>query len=174
MLQLHNLILRAGDPPLDHTFADGEISVVLGANRSGKSLLCRVLAGLATPHAGEVLFDGAPCGAADSRPVALVMQSFVNYPAWTVADNIVSPLIARGVSRSARRDRAKEIASQLGLEGLLDRFPHELSGGQQQRVAIGRALAKGARVLLLDEPLVNLDYKLREALRAELRALLGA
>jgi len=172
MLQIKDIVLRAGDPPLNHTFEDAAISVVLGANRSGKTLLCRVLAGLAAPVSGSLMIDGGVVEPGAPRAVALVMQSFVNYPAWTVADNIASPLTARGVARSERRRRATEIASRLGLEGLLDRYPHELSGGQQQRVAIGRALAQGARVLVLDEPLVNLDYKLREALRDELRALL--
>ena len=174
MLELRALVLRAGDPPLDHAFRDAAISVVLGANRSGKTALCRVLAGVAQPASGQLLLDGAPLPDGRARPVALVTQSFVNYPAWTVADNIASPLIARGVPRRERSSRAREIAIRLGLESLLARYPHELSGGQQQRVAIGRALAKGARALVLDEPLVNLDYKLRESLREELRGLLVA
>ncbi len=174
MLALDAITLRAGDPPLNHVFTDAAITVVLGANRSGKTLLCRVIAGLTSPHSGELLLDDAPLASYLERPVALVTQSFVNYPAWTVADNIASPLTARGVARSVRDTKARDIARKLGLEALLHRYPHELSGGQQQRVAIGRALAKGARVLVLDEPLVNLDYKLREALREELRGLLVA
>lgn len=174
MLELRGLVLRAGDPPLNHGFADAAITVVLGANRSGKTLLCRIIAGLAPAHAGALYLDAVVLPSGPSRPVALVTQSFVNYPAWTVADNIASPLIAKGVARKERDARARDIARKLGLDSLLHRYPHELSGGQQQRVAIGRALAKGARVLVLDEPLVNLDYKLREALREELRALLAA
>jgi len=175
MLELEALRLVAGAQPIAHRFAEHAISVVLGANRSGKTLLCRCLAGLAQPVAGHMLLDGQDIARMDvrSRPVAIVNQAFVNYPAWTVTDNIASPLIARGVSSTQRRHRVDEIAAKLGLEPFLKRFPHELSGGQQQRVAIGRALAKDARVLVLDEPLVNLDYKLREALRDELRALLA-
>ena len=182
MLELEALRLTPGARAIDHRFAENAISVVLGANRSGKTLLCRCLAGLSAPAAGRMLLDGEDLEAAASgrRPVAIVNQAFVNYPAWTVADNLASPLIARGVSRSGkrgvsrseRRARVNDIATMLGLEPFLDRYPHELSGGQQQRVAIGRALAKDARVLVLDEPLVNLDYKLREALRDELRLLL--
>lgn len=174
MLELRGLVLRAGDPPLSHRFVDPAISVVLGANRSGKTLLCRTIAGLATAFSGELCLDDALLPSGPARPVAFVTQSFVNYPAWTVADNIASPLIARGVKRGDRGATVRDIARRLGLDSLLHRYPHELSGGQQQRVAIGRALARGARVLVLDEPLVNLDYKLREALREELRALLVA
>ncbi len=175
MLELEALRLAEGARPIGHQFAEHAISVVLGANRSGKTLLCRCLAGLAQPMAGRMLLDGQDIGHLDvrSRPVAIVNQAFVNYPAWTVTDNIASPLIARGVSKTRRRHRVDDIAAKLGLEPFLRRFPHELSGGQQQRVAIGRALAKDARILVLDEPLVNLDYKLREALRDELRALLS-
>lgn len=175
MLELEALRLMVGARPITHRFAEHAISVVLGANRSGKTLLCRCLAGLAQPIAGRMLLDGQDITSMDvrKRPVAIVNQAFVNYPAWTVTDNIASPLIARGVARTERSRRVDEIAARLGLEPFLKRFPHELSGGQQQRVAIGRALAKDARVLVLDEPLVNLDYKLREALRDELRALLA-
>lgn len=174
MLELEALRLIPGARAIDHRFTERAISVVLGANRSGKTLLCRCLAGLSAPSAGRMLLDGKDLDAVAPglRPVAIVNQAFVNYPAWTVADNLASPLIARGVSRSGRRARVNDIATMLGLVPFLDRYPHELSGGQQQRVAIGRALAKDARVLVLDEPLVNLDYKLREALRDELRSLL--
>jgi glycerol transport system ATP-binding protein len=174
MLELRALVLRAGDSAINHHFANGAITVVLGANRSGKTLLCRIIAGLSAAAGGDCLLDGANMPAGGGRPVALVNQAFVNYPAWTVADNVASPLIARGVDKATRQARSREIAARLGLGELLDRYPHELSGGQQQRVAIGRALAKGARVLVLDEPLVNLDYKLREALRDELRDVLRA
>jgi len=108
------------------------------------------------------------------RPVALVYQSFVNYPNLTVAENIASPLRASGAPRAQRRARVDELARQLGIFELLERYPEQLSGGQQQRVAIARALAKRARVLVLDEPLVNLDFKLREAFEGELRGLLRA
>src|SRR6185436_10435087 len=106
------------------------------------------------------------------RSVSLVYQQFINYPSLTVRENIASPLRLRGVRD--HEPRVRELARVLRIDDLLDRLPGELSGGQQQRVAIARALAKGADIVLLDEPLVNLDYKLREDLRDELRALLGA
>ncbi len=160
--------------PFAHSFAAGEITVVLGANNSGKTDLCRLVAGLHTKASGTLRLDGEDLGGLDprQRPVSLVYQAFINYPNLTVAQNIDSPLRARRVPAAARRARVDELASLLQIAELLDRFPHELSGGQQQRVAIARALAKDARVLLLDEPLVNLDFKLREALDVELRGLL--
>ena len=174
MLELASLVLKPGATPISHVFRSGRISVVLGRNRSGKTLLTRVLAGLETPAAGELRLDGEtitslPPGA---RPVSLVFQSFVNYPDWTVFENLASPLVAAGRDRAHIRARVTDIAGRLGLDDLLERYPAALSGGQQQRLAIGRALAKDARVLVMDEPLVNLDYKLREALQLELRSLL--
>ncbi|MCP5181660.1 MAG: ABC transporter ATP-binding protein [Pseudomonadales bacterium] len=175
MLELTDVRLQPHTPPMNAMLGGGEIHVVLGANRSGKTLLARCLAGLASCASGTVRLDGTDITRLDAgrRPVALVNQAFVNYPAWTVRDNLVSPLHARGVSRAERQHRAMQLARQLGLQALLHRYPHELSGGQQQRLAIGRALAKDARVLVMDEPLVNLDYKLRESLREELRGLLA-
>ena len=107
------------------------------------------------------------------RSVALVYQAFVNYPHWNVYRNLASPLIGAGRSSDEIRQEVLAIASQLELSQLLERAPASLSGGQQQRLAIGRALAKQARVLVLDEPLVNLDYKLRESLTLQLRELLA-
>ncbi|MDZ7669699.1 MAG: ABC transporter ATP-binding protein [Gammaproteobacteria bacterium] len=148
----------------------------LGRNRSGKTGLCRLIAGLEAAGGGSIVLDGQditrqPPGA---RSVALVYQAFVNYPNLTVFENIASPLRAQRRPRAEVRERVSAIAAQLQLAPLLERLPAQLSGGQQQRLAIGRALAKSARVLLLDEPLVNLDYKLREALEYELRAMLHA
>jgi glycerol transport system ATP-binding protein len=102
----------------------------------------------------------------------VVFQAFVNYPNWTVAENIASPMLAQGVKRKDRDIRTRQLAEVLGLEELMQRLPNELSGGQQQRLAIARAMAQQAQVLVLDEPLVNLDYKLRETLVLELRSLL--
>jgi len=167
-------VLRPGAAPITHRLRSGAVHVVVGRNGSGKTLLTRVLAGLARPAAGRVrlddvdITDQSPGG----RSVALVYQAFVNYPHWTVAQNISSPLLAAGLDKAAARDRAEQIADTLALSEQLDSLPHALSGGQQQRVAIGRALAKEARVLVMDEPLVNLDYKLREALAQELKNLL--
>lgn len=163
-----------GARPLSHDFPAGAITVVLGRNRSGKTALCRLIAGLEPLRGGRITLDGEDVGVQPPgrRPVALVYQAFVNYPNLDVYGNIASPLRAQRQSPEVTDERVREIAGKLGLSALLSRRPDQLSGGQQQRVAIGRALAKGARVLLMDEPLVNLDYKLREALELELRALL--
>jgi glycerol transport system ATP-binding protein len=167
----------AGEPHLvdvDLRLDAGTMHVVLGHTGAGKTSLLRVIAGLDRPTAGTVRFDGADVTrrTAQQRSVALVYQQFINYPSLRVRDNIASPLRLR---RAAGVDaRVRELARQLRIEDLLDRLPGELSGGQQQRVAVARALAKDADVVLLDEPLVNLDYKLREDLRDELRGLLLA
>jgi glycerol transport system ATP-binding protein len=108
------------------------------------------------------------------KPVSMVYQAFVNYPNLTVEENIASPMRAAQMNGPERSSRVGELAEMLQISELLERLPHELSGGQQQRLAIARALAKSARVLLLDEPLVNLDFKLREVLEHELRDLLKA
>ncbi|MGH9884334.1 MAG: ABC transporter ATP-binding protein [bacterium] len=152
----------------------GTINVVLGHTGAGKTSLLRMIAGLDRPTAGTIRQGGADITRklARERSVALVYQQFINYPSLTVRENIASPLRLRGVRD--HEPRVREIARMLRIDELLGRLPGELSGGQQQRVAIARALAKGAEIVLLDEPLVNLDYKLREDLRDELRALLGA
>lgn len=156
---------------IDLTLQPGTMNVLLGHTGAGKTSLLRVLAGLDRPTRGKVKKDGADITRtpARDRSVALVYQQFINYPSLTVRDNIASPLRKQ---KAAQRDaRVRELAQLLRIEELLERLPGELSGGQQQRVAIARALAKGAELVLLDEPLVNLDYKLREGLRDELRAL---
>jgi len=152
----------------------GTINVVLGHTGAGKTSLLRMIAGLDRPTAGTIRQGGADITRKlpRERSVALVYQQFINYPSLTVRENIASPLRLRGVRD--HEPRVRELARMLRIEELLGRLPGELSGGQQQRVAIARALAKGAEIVLLDEPLVNLDYKLREDLRDELRALLGA
>lgn len=164
------------DNAFSHSFAPGEISVVLGANQSGKTNLCRLIAGLNTRAQGAVSLDGNTLNALSprSRPVSMVYQAFVNYPNLTVFENIASPLRAKKTDTKTLHKTVAEMAEKLRISELLDRLPNELSGGQQQRVAIARALAQKAQVLLLDEPLVNLDFKLREALEVELRELLRA
>ena len=159
-----------------HQFQPGEITVVLGANQSGKTDLCRLIAGLNTRADGNITLDGQSLTDIPTRqrPVSMVYQAFVNYPNLTVAQNIASPMRAQRKDPAAVAADVADLAARLGIEPLLHRYPHELSGGQQQRLAIARALAKRARVLLLDEPLVNLDFKLREALEIELRELLHA
>jgi len=156
------------------TLEPGTINVLLGHTGAGKTSLLRVMAGLDRPTQGTLRQGGADVTRtpARKRSVALVYQQFINYPSLTVRDNIASPLRLRRARDTEARVR--ELARLLRIEELLDRLPGALSGGQQQRVAIARALAKGAELVLLDEPLVNLDYKLREDLRDELRALFGS
>ena len=152
----------------------GAVTVLLGATQAGKTSLMRIMAGLDRPSSGHVRVDGADVtgvGVRD-RNVAMVYQQFINYPSMTVADNIASPLRLRGEKNIDQRVR--QIAQRLHIETFLQRLPAELSGGQQQRVALARALAKGAPLMLLDEPLVNLDYKLREELREELTQLFAS
>ncbi|WOJ94515.1 ABC transporter ATP-binding protein [Congregibacter variabilis] len=177
MLSVNNVCLIPDENnAFSHSFAPGEISVVLGANQSGKTNLCRLIAGLNTRAQGEVSLDGHSLVELGprSRPVSMVYQAFVNYPNLTVFENIASPLRAKKTDTKTLSKTVAETAEKLQISQLLDRLPSELSGGQQQRVAIARALAQEAQVLLLDEPLVNLDFKLREALEVELRELLRA
>ena len=147
---------------------------MLGATQAGKTSLMRIMAGLDTPSQGRVLVDGKDVTGMPvrERDVSMVYQQFINYPSMTVARNIASPLLLRKAPNIDQRVR--ELAAKLHIEMFLERLPAELSGGQQQRVALARALAKGAPLMLLDEPLVNLDYKLREELREELSQLFAA
>lgn len=149
----------------------GQITVLLGATQAGKTTLMRIMAGLDVPGSGRVMVDGRDVTGwpVRRRNVAMVYQQFINYPSMTVGENIASPLKLRRERDIDAQVRA--LAARLGLEGFLDRLPGELSGGQQQRVALARALAKAAPLMLLDEPLMNLDYKLREVLREELAEL---
>ncbi|MEP7303105.1 MAG: ABC transporter ATP-binding protein [Caldimonas sp.] len=157
--------------PLDLTLVPRAVTVLLGATQAGKTTLMRVMAGLDAPSKGKVLADGEDVTGRPvrERNVAMVYQQFINYPSMTVADNIGSPLRLRREKNVEARVR--ELATKLHIEPFLERLPAELSGGQQQRVALARALAKNAPLMLLDEPLVNLDYKLREELREELSQL---
>jgi len=160
--------------PLDLTLVPLAVTVLLGATQAGKTTLMRVMAGLDAPSKGRVLADGVDVTGLPvrERNVAMVYQQFINYPSMTVADNIASPLKLRKEANIAAR--VAELAAKLHIEQFLKRLPAELSGGQQQRVALARALAKNAPLMLLDEPLVNLDYKLREELRDELSQLFAS
>ncbi|CAN7551698.1 ABC transporter ATP-binding protein [Rhizobacter sp. LjRoot28] len=160
--------------PLDLTLVPGAVTVLLGATQSGKTTLMRLMAGLDKPSEGTVRVDGADVTGVPvrQRNVAMVYQQFINYPSMTVFDNIASPLKLRG--EEGIDGRVRSLAARLHIEPFLQRLPAELSGGQQQRVALARALAKNAPLMLLDEPLVNLDYKLREGLRDELTQLFAA
>lgn len=164
--------------PLDLTLVPRAVTVLLGATQAGKTTLMRLMAGLDKPSAGIVRADGKDVTGVPvrERNVAMVYQQFINYPSMTVADNIASPLKLRGdgMDKSSIAARVQELAAKLHIEPFLKRLPAELSGGQQQRVALARALAKKAPLMLLDEPLVNLDYKLREELREELTQLFAA
>jgi len=160
--------------PLDMVLHPNAVTVLLGATQAGKTSLMRLMAGLDAPSHGRITVDGTDVTGVPvrQRNVAMVYQQFINYPSMKVFDNIASPLKLRGrIGGAMVAERVKALAAKLHIEPFLDRLPAELSGGQQQRVALARALAKRAPLMLLDEPLVNLDYKLREELREELSAL---
>ncbi|BDQ34752.1 ABC transporter ATP-binding protein [Pseudodesulfovibrio portus] len=147
--------------------------VILGRTLAGKTSLLRIMAGLDRPTTGSVMADGRDVTGVSvrKRSVAMVYQQFINYPSQTIFENIASPLKIAGKSKADIETRVLEAARMLHIEQFLDRLPAELSGGQQQRTAIARALVKNVDLLLLDEPLVNLDYKLREELRDELQKI---
>ena len=153
----------------------GGFNILLGATNAGKSTLIRLLAGLERPTLGEIRMDGQNVTgqSPQRRKVALVHQFFINYPHMTVYENIASPLRVAGVGRSETDRRVREAADVLQLQPMLNRRPNELSGGQQQRTALARAIVKESKAIFLDEPLANLDYKLREELREQLPEILG-
>ena len=156
--------------PTNLTLENGTMNVLLGPTLSGKTSLMRLMAGLDQPTTGKILWQGRDVTGmrVQDRKVAMVYQQFINYPGMSVYDNIASPLRLIGKS-NAEIDRAvRDVADMLKLTPMLQRKPLELSGGQQQRCALARALVKDAGLVLLDEPLANLDYKLREELRAEI------
>ena len=156
--------------PTDLTLTPGSMTVLLGPTTSGKTTLMRLMAGLDAPTEGRILWNGQDVTGqrVQDRKVAMVYQQFINYPSMSVYDNIASPLRLQGVPRAQVDARVRETAEMMRLTPMLSRRPLELSGGQQQRTALARALVKGAGLVLLDEPLANLDYKLREELRAEI------
>src|SRR6202047_3833781 len=158
------------------TLEHGTLRVLLGPTLAGKTLTMRLPAGLDKPTTGRVLVDGKDVTGLDvrQRSVAMVYQQFINYPSLSVYENIASPLRVQRRPREEIDKRVQEAAKLLRLEPYLTRTPLQLSGGQQQRTAIARALVKGADLVLLDEPLANLDYKLREELRTELPRIFEA
>ena len=155
-------------------FEPGSFNVLLGRTLAGKTSLLRVIAGLDKPSQGQVLMNGMDMGGVrvQERNVAMVYQQFINYPNMSVFDNIASPLRIARQPENVIRSKVEEVAQLLHIEAFLKRLPNELSGGQQQRTAMARALVKESDLILFDEPLVNLDYKLREELRTELQLLL--
>lgn len=158
---------------LDLSIRSQEFLVVLGASGCGKSTLLRLIAGLEEPDAGSIRIDGAPVEHLQpgKRGCAMVFQNYALYPHMSVAANMGYGLKVAGMARAQRTARVSEIARMLELDHLLDRKPSQLSGGQRQRVAMGRAMTHEPKVFLFDEPLSNLDAKLRTAMRAEIRRL---
>ena len=175
-LELKNVSLHDGVEQLvldlNAKFETG-MNILLGPTLAGKTTTMRLIAGLMKPDEGEITLNGQDLSKVEvrNRSVAFVYQQFINYPSFSVFDNIASPLrVAKDkMSKSEIKDRVEEVAELLGLAPFLQRKPSALSGGQQQRVAIARALSRKSDVVLLDEPLANLDYKLREQLREELQ-----
>ncbi len=176
-LELKNVSKRVGGATHIHetslVLEPGSFNVLLGTTLAGKTTLMQLIAGLDRPTSGEVWFGGRNVTGVpvQKRNVSMVYQQFINYANFTVYDNIASPLRVAGMSSSEIERRVNEAAELLRLSPMLRRKPSELSGGQQQRTAIARAIVKDSDMILLDEPLANLDYKLREELRDELPKL---
>jgi iron(III) transport system ATP-binding protein len=183
-LAVKDLRLKLGDVDVlkgvSLNVAPGEVVALLGSSGSGKTTLLRAIAGLERPHAGSIVigervfFDAAhdielP---AEQRGLGLVFQSYALWPHRTVAENVAYGLKLRGAGAGEIKQRVDKVLAQIGLEQLAERYPGQLSGGQQQRVAIARALVYEPPVILLDEPLSNLDAKLREEARTWLRMLI--
>ena len=176
-LELRNIVKRVGDQTHIHdtslTLAEDGFNILLGTTLAGKTTLMQIMAGLERPTSGEVWFNGQNVTgvSVQKRNVSMVYQQFINYPNFTVFENIASPLRVVHMDEQEIAKRVEQIAELLRLTPLLKRSPSELSGGQQQRTALARALVKDADLVLLDEPLANLDFKLREELRDELPKL---
>ncbi len=159
--------------PTNLSLKAGHFNVLLGKTGSGKTSLIKLMAGLEPLASGQIFMNGQDVTklSTQKRNISLVHQFFVNYPHLTVFDNIASPLQVAGMAKSEIQGRVEAAADILKLRPMLKRRPHELSGGQQQRTALARAIAKQSNVVFLDEPLANLDYKLREELREQLPEL---
>jgi len=176
-LELRNVVKRVGaETHLYETsvrLADSGFNILLGTTLAGKTTLLELMAGLARPTSGEIWFDGRNVTGVpvQKRNVSMVYQQFINYPNLSVYENIASPLRVARMAAAELDRRVGRIAELLRLGPMLQRRPAELSGGQQQRTALARALVKDADLVLLDEPLANLDFKLREELRDELPKL---
>ncbi len=176
-LELVNLTKRFGAVTavndLSLEIADREFLVLLGPSGAGKTTTLRCVAGLEKPEAGQIKFDGQPMNGASpaERDVALVFQTYALYPRKTVFQNIAFPLEARKLPKAEIEQHVKQVAAMLHIGHLLDRRPAQLSGGEQQRVALGRAMVRRPRAFLMDEPLTNLDFKLRVEMRTELNHL---
>ena len=158
---------------IDFAIARGELVTFLGPSGCGKTTTLRLIAGLELPTAGTILIGGRDVSRepASSRNVGMVFQSYALFPHMSVLDNVAYAPVIRGGDRREAQARARKILAMLGLDGLGARLPSELSGGQQQRVAVARAIVQQPDVLLFDEPLSNVDAKLRRRVRAEIRDL---
>ena len=158
---------------VDIDIPDGQFAVLVGPSGCGKSTLLRMLAGLEEITEGEIAIDGRVVNNVQpkERDIAMVFQNYALYPHMTVRDNMAFSLMLAKVEKSAVGERVKRAADILGLGELLDRYPRQLSGGQRQRVAMGRAIVRNPQVFLFDEPLSNLDAKLRVQMRAEIKEL---
>ena len=176
-LELIDIAKRVGAEthihPTNLVLAEGSFSVLLGTTLAGKTTLMQIMAGIQKPSSGTIRFGGKDVTgvAVQKRNVSMVYQQFINYPNFNIYDNIASPLRVAGLSVAEIDKRVMAAAELLRLKPMLKRKPAELSGGQQQRTAIARAIVKDSDLILLDEPLANLDYKLREELRDELPKL---
>ena len=176
-IEIRNLTMQYGEiRPLDNvslTIPSGEFLTLLGPSGCGKSTTMRCVAGLQEPTSGEIFFDGVNVGEtpAHKRDVGFVFQNWALFPHLTVVKNIEFGLRLRNVSKDERRRRVAEALAQVQLEGYGDRMPAQLSGGQQQRVALARAIVIRPGILMFDEPLSNLDAKLRKEMRIELKRL---
>jgi ABC-type Fe3+/spermidine/putrescine transport system ATPase subunit len=183
VLELRDVTRRFGGVTavnaLSLTMNPGEVFTLLGPSGCGKSTTLRIVAGLEEPDGGEVFLDGHVMASAvqhftlppEKRNLGMVFQSYAIWPHMTVFDNVAFPLQLRGLSKAAIRERVEAVLDLVGLGGLGTRGATDLSGGQQQRVALARAIVYEPKLLLLDEPLSNLDAKLREHMRVELRML---
>jgi ABC-type sugar transport system ATPase subunit len=158
---------------LDLDVRDGELLVFVGPSGCGKTTALRMVAGLEQITSGEIRIDGRVVNglAPKARDVAMIFQSYALYPHMTVFENIAFPLRAQGVPRKEVRETVERVAARLGLEGMTNRRPGRLSGGQRQRVAMGRAMVRRPKVFAMDEPLSNLDAKLRSEIRVEVMTL---
>ncbi len=176
-LELKNVTKRVGAEVYIYetnlVIEEGTFNILLGSTLAGKTTLMRLMAGIQTPTSGSILNDGKDVTGVpvQKRNVSMVYQQFINYPNFSVYENIASPLRVAGLEKREIDKRVRAASDLLRLTPMLDRRPMELSGGQQQRTAIARAIVKDSDLILLDEPLANLDYKLREEMRDELPKL---
>src|SRR5579875_1405875 len=159
--------------PLDLSIRDGEFVTILGPSGCGKTTLLSMIVGAVTPSGGRIQVGDADVTYADprERDMAMVFQNYALYPSKTVRGNLEFPLRMRGIPAAERAPRVAEMARLLELTALLDNYPRQLSGGQQQRVALGRALIRRPKLFLMDEPLSNLDARLRLQMRTEIKRL---